>query len=174
MSFIKAQLRRSHLGIVEEGVVKKGLLSKRSHWFSMGFYLLKVLVAVEIVLLFIQFWLGLSINLFAVIPVFKPSNFSNYVGGTEVLAHIINGLLILALAGFILSYGYRLTKSVSWLVVASIVFVATALTAGFNCFNYLLEEQTSSLSMTMAISFLISFMSFIVLFNKVDKSNFVR
>ncbi len=139
----------------------------------MGYYILRVLVTVEIVLLFIQFWLGLSVNLFAVIPTFTPFNFSNYVGGTEVLAHIINGLLILALAGFILSYGYRLTKSVSWKVVLSIVFAATALTAGFNCFNYVLEEQTQFLSMTMAVSFLISFASFVVLFSKMRKSDFI-
>lgn len=139
----------------------------------MGFYLFRVLVTVEIVLLFTQFWLGLSVNLFAIIPVFTPFSFSNYVGGTEVLAHIINGLLILALAGFILSYGYRLTKSVSWLLVLSIVFVITALTAGFNFFNYLLEEQTPFLSMTMAVSFLMSFASFVVLFSKMDKADFV-
>ena len=47
------------------------------------------------VLLFIQYWLGMVINLFAMIPDNSPLNFLSYTGGFEVLAHIDNGFLIL-------------------------------------------------------------------------------
>jgi hypothetical protein len=63
-----------------------------------GFQIFKIVLGVEVVLLFIQFWLGVSINLFVKLPLNTAQDFSSYYGGTEVLAHIINGIQVLALA----------------------------------------------------------------------------
>ena len=57
---------------------------------------LKKLIIIVGVLLFIQYWLGMVINLFTTIPINSPLNFLGYSGGLEVLAHILNGFLILA------------------------------------------------------------------------------
>ena len=46
----------------------------------MGFKLFKILLSVEVVLLFVQFWLGMSINLFVAVPLRTASNFSSYSG----------------------------------------------------------------------------------------------
>ena len=56
----------------------------------MGFKVFKVMVDVEVILLFVQFCLGMSINLFVAVPLNKPAVFSSYVGGDEVLAHILS------------------------------------------------------------------------------------
>ena len=58
----------------------------------------KKLITISIVLLFIQFWLGMSLNLFVDIPRDTFLNFFGYSGGIEVLAHIVNGFLILAVS----------------------------------------------------------------------------
>ncbi len=52
-----------------------------------------------------------------------------------------------------------------------LAFAIIAAIAGFNCFNYILEAQTQFLSMSMAASFLMSFLSFIVVFRKIDKTD---
>ncbi len=135
----------------------------------MGFKLFKILLTMEIILLFIQFWLGMSLNLFVSVPLLTPFNYSGYVGGTEVLVHIINGLLVLILAGFILSYGYRLRKSISWLSVLALVFAIIAPISGY---NYMLQEQAKVLSMAMAVSFIVTFAAFLVFFSMLDKAGY--
>jgi hypothetical protein len=90
----------------------------------MGFKFFKIVLGVEVVLLFIQFWLGVSINLFVKLPLNTAQDFSSYSGGTEVLAHIINGIQVLALAELILSYGSRLRNArISALSALGLVFV---------------------------------------------------
>ena len=91
----------------------------------------KILLSVEVILLFVQFWLGMSINLFVTVPLNSASNFSSYSGGSEVLAHMFNGVLVLALAGLILSYGSRLRLiRVSALSVVGVVFGVVAAVTG--------------------------------------------
>ena len=119
----------------------------------MGFKFFKILVGVEIVLLFIQFWLGMSINLSVKLPLYTALSFSSYSGGTEVLAHIINGILILGVAGVILSYGYRLKRPhISALSAPGAVFAVVAVATGA---TFALRGQDDSLSLTMAMSFII-------------------
>ncbi len=70
----------------------------------MDYKTIKKLITIEGVLLFIQYWLGMSINLFIKIPLKTPLNFFSYPGIVEVLAHIANGILILAVAFVMLAY----------------------------------------------------------------------
>jgi len=87
------------------------------------FKVFKILLAVEIVLLFIQFWLGVSVNLFVMIPMLKPFDFSTYSGGSQFMAHITIGILIIALGALILSYGIKLENIlISAVSVAALVF----------------------------------------------------
>ena len=119
----------------------------------MGFKFFRILVSVEIVLLFVQFWLGMSINLFIKLPLYTALNFSSYSGGIEVLVHIINGILILSIAGIIMSYSYRLKRNdVFWLAAPGAVFAFIAIATGA---TFALRGQDDSLSMTMAMSFII-------------------
>jgi len=119
----------------------------------MDFRVLKILLAAEIVLLFIQFWLGMTINLFVSLPMNTPFNFSAYSGGYEFLAHVITGLSVLLIAGVILSYGSRLKNNfVSGLAIAALVFAFIAPATGY---AFALGGQDNSLSMAMAMSFLI-------------------
>ena len=121
----------------------------------MDFRLFKILLAAEIVLLFIQFWLGMSINLFVMIPMLSPFSFSSYAGGFEVFAHIAIGVSVLAIAGVILSYGFRLKSTyISALSVVALVFAFIAPATGY---AFVLRGQDSTLSMAMAISFLITY-----------------
>jgi hypothetical protein len=55
------------------------------------------LFIVEIALLFVQFWMGITNILFIIVPLNAPFNFIGYAGGLWVLAHVVNGLLILAI-----------------------------------------------------------------------------
>ena len=45
--------------------------------------LLRKLLIVEIALLFAQFWMGMTNNLFIVVPLNGPFNFLGYAGGLE-------------------------------------------------------------------------------------------
>ena len=88
----------------------------------------KKLITVVIALLFIQFWLGMSLNLFVDIPRGIFLNFFSYSGGIEVLAHIINGLLILGVSLAILRQksdrlSFLGTLSVAAAIVAGIVYI---------------------------------------------------
>ena len=54
----------------------------------MGFKAFKILLGIESILLFVQFWLGMSINLFVSMPLYTPQDFSGYAGGAgSVGAH---------------------------------------------------------------------------------------
>jgi hypothetical protein len=68
----------------------------------------KNLLLVEAILLFAHFWLGMSTNLFIAIPLDMPLSFLSYSGGLEVLAHIVNGVLVLSVAVALLIYGLKL------------------------------------------------------------------
>jgi len=132
----------------------------------MGFKFFKILLGVEVVLLFVQFWLGMSINLFVAVPLHTASNFSSYSGGAEVLAHMVNGVLVLALAGIILSYGSRLRLiRVSVLSVVGVVFAVVASVTGA---TFLFRMQDDNLSLAMSVSFIVVYTVCLSLFFLVD------
>ena len=128
----------------------------------MDFKVFKILLSVEAVLLFIQFWLGVSINLFVSMPLLSPFDFSTYSGGSEVLAHIVNGALVIALAGLILIYGVRLKSIfVSALSTAALALVIVASERGM---VYSLVGHNGTYSLEMAISFLVAYTIYLALF----------
>ena len=119
----------------------------------MDFKLFKILLAAAVVLLFIQFWLGVSVNLYVSIPLLSGFNFSSYSGGFEVLAHIASGILVIALLALIFSYGFRLKSNfISALSVVTLVFAVIASERGV---EFALGGHNNILAMEMAISFLI-------------------
>ena len=128
----------------------------------MDFKAFKILLAAEVVLLFIQFWLGVSISLFVSIPLLSPFNFSSYSGGLEVLAHIVNGIFVMALAALILIYSVRLGRIfVSALSTAALVLVIVASERGM-VFALLGHDSTDSLE--MATSFLAAYTIYLAMF----------
>jgi hypothetical protein len=133
----------------------------------MGFKLFKILLSVVAILLFIQFYLGMNINLFVVVPLISPQNFASYSGGAEVLAHLINSILILSLAGIILSYGSRLRNK--WVFALSAVAMGFAVVAVTTGATFAFRVQDDSISLAMAISFTISYTVYLVEFYLVDK-----
>jgi len=121
----------------------------------MSYSFFKNLLGVEGVLLFIQFWLGMSTNLFITVPLDGPLNFLGYSGGEEVLAHIVSGILILTIAILLLVYSFKLkNRIVLGFSAAAFVFVILAI---FNGFTFILYGQDDGFSMGMAVSFLFAF-----------------
>lgn len=103
-------------------------------------------------MLFIQYWLGMSINLFIEIPLKTPLNFFDYSGSVEVLVHIANGILIFAVALAMLAYLLKQKGTLfSKLSVLAAAFVAIAIAGGL---MFLLMGQDNSFSMAMAMSFI--------------------
>lgn len=113
---------------------------------------LKKMIITIGVLLFIQYWLGMVINLFIDIPKIDPVNFLVYSGGLEVLAHILNGVLILFMSVLIAYYSVKLTNSIfSKLSTFGILFVVSAIAAGV---LFILEGMDNSFSIAMAMIFI--------------------
>jgi predicted Abi (CAAX) family protease len=128
----------------------------------MKFEVLSKLIIIELFLLFFQFGLGMWNNLFALISLKAPFGFFVYSGGIEVLAHITDGVLILALGFTIIWLSYKARNSlVLKLSVLAVVFIISAIANGilflviflfpalYNIDNYF--------SLTMALSFLAAF-----------------
>ncbi len=115
----------------------------------------KNLIIIVGVLLFIQYWLGMTINLFAMIPETAPLNFLSYSGGFEVISHMINGFLILIISLIIIYYSIKLTNSVfSKLSIVSTLFVVSAIITGF---IFILEGMNNSFSIAMAMIFIFTY-----------------
>jgi len=118
----------------------------------MDYKTLKNLITIEGTLLFIQFWLGMSVNLFIQIPAGTPLNFFGYFGGVETLAHIANGFLILIIASILLVYSIKQTNSIfSRLSIIAIVFIVIAVVIGL---VFILGGLDNLFSMAMAMSFI--------------------
>ena len=132
----------------------------------MGFQAFKILLAIEVLLLFVQFWLGMSINLYVSLPVYTPQYFSGYVGGQEVLAHIVSAIVILVLAGLILSYGSRFRSQ--RVIVFSSIGLSFAIIAALTGATFMLRSRDDSLSLTMAMSFILAFTIYLSEFFFVD------
>jgi hypothetical protein len=133
----------------------------------MDFKIFKILLTVELVLLFVQFYLGMTVNLFVSLPSTHPMNFSSYSGGSYVYVHIINGLLALAIAALILSYSFRLKNA--FISVLSVVALTFAVVAAATGYAFVLGGQNNSLSMSMAVSFLIIYTIYLAEFYLVGK-----
>lgn len=124
-------------------------------------FLSKVII-VEIFLLMIQFWLGMSTNLFVEIPLGAPFSFLVYSGGLEVLAHIVNGSLIVALGAVIVWFTYKMKNSTALKLSAlAVVFTASAVVNGavfLEIFSVpTLYNIDNDFSIGMAMSFLFAF-----------------
>ena len=76
----------------------------------MNFVTLSKVIIIELFLLFVQFGFGMWNNLFALIPLKAPFSFFVYLGGLEVLAHITDGALILALGFPIIWFSLKTKK----------------------------------------------------------------
>jgi hypothetical protein len=120
----------------------------------------KTLVLVQMVLLAVQYWLGMDNNLFTVLPAptplftfsTAPLAFTTYPGGIEVLAHISVGITVVVLGLFIPISLSRAGESrcakLSWIAFAS---AASALFGGI---MFAFAGQNNSFSMEMAMSFI--------------------
>ncbi len=112
----------------------------------------KKLVILECMLLFAQFLIGMSINLFTTLPLASPFNFQGYTGGFEVLVHIIIGLLVLTFGVGIVAVSYKLNHSlVARLTILALIFTGWAIAAGF---IFALGGQDDSFSAAMAGSYI--------------------
>lgn len=132
----------------------------------MGYILLKSLIATCVILLLVEFWLGMNLNLFVSLPNPLPSNFS-YNGGAELLAHVGVGITIFVLASLILSYGSRLRNLLfTSLSAMGFVFAIVAPATGA---TFSLRGQDDVLSLAMAMSFIIIFAVFLSEFFLIDK-----
>jgi len=125
----------------------------------MGYRFLKSMLAVGLILLFIQFWLGMNLNLFVSLPTMLPPNFLSYNGGDELLAHVVIGVTILVFAGLILSYGSRL-RNIHFSALSAIGFIFS-LVAPATGATFALRCHDEILSLAMAMSFLIVFAIFL-------------
>ena len=133
----------------------------------MGYSLLKKMLAIGIVLLFVQFWLGMNLNLFVTLPMRLPSNFFSYSGGDELFVHVFVGLEVFVLAGLILSYASRLRSiRFSSLSVIAFIFALVAVAAGA---TFALRGHEDIFSLGMSISFLIVFAVFLAEYFIIDK-----
>ncbi|MGZ4847250.1 MAG: hypothetical protein ACXV7G_11195 [Halobacteriota archaeon] len=118
-------------------------------------YRLRVLITVIGVLFFLQYWLGMGVNLFATIPKDTPLAFFSYADGGEVLAHIVNGTLILIIALAIVAISITLgNRILPRLSLLALVFVAAAVAAGW---QFTVRGQDPISSITMAMSFIAAY-----------------
>ncbi len=131
----------------------------------MDYSILRKLLGIEIVLLFAQFLMGMSSNLFVIIPINSSFDFLSYAGGLDILAHIVNGSLILFFGFMIIWFSYKAKNSL--VLKLSVLAVALAITA-VACGTIFLEvfsvpslyNSGNDFSMAMAMSFLIVFTVF--------------
>jgi hypothetical protein len=128
---------------------------------------LRRLVVAEAILLYIQFWLGMSLNLFIPVPSSTPFDFLGYDEGVILLAHILNAFLILIVGSYI---AYIISRDGGrWLNIQSLltgIFVVVALIAGF---VFILAGQDDSFSMTMAMSFISVFTVYFAMIYQIGK-----
>ncbi len=102
-----------------------------------------------LVLLFVQYWLGMSLNLFGDVPAEISINFLGHSGGIELLAHTVIGTIILLISFTIPKQAAIFPRLLSYIASA---FVAAAVFSGF---AFLLRGQDNSFSMAMAMSFIL-------------------
>jgi hypothetical protein len=129
---------------------------------------LKKLIIVAGILLFVQYWLGMVINLFAMIPNSSPLTFLSYSGGFEVLAHIINGFLILIISLIIILYSTKLKNSYfNKLSILGTLFVISGIIMGL---IFILGGMNDSFSIAMAMIFLTIYSLYFYEFHLVSRN----
>ena len=134
----------------------------------MNFDSFKKILIIGGILLFIQYWLGMVVNLFVEIPTQNQLNFLSYSGGIEVFVHIVNGVLILVIGLITILISFRLTnKLFSRLSLVAILFVAAAITSGV---IYIIGGFDNSFSMAMAMSFISTFTLYFYIYYLVGKT----
>jgi len=135
----------------------------------MGFFeTYKNILLVIVILLFVQFWLGMVTNLFITLPSAAKVISLNYSGSPEVLTHIFNGILVVASAGALIIYGTKLKIAlISKLSIIALVFVIIAVINGFTFAFY---GQNNSYSIGMAMSFLIIYTVYFIEFYLIGKA----
>ncbi len=118
----------------------------------MDFERYKNLLVVLGIVLFIQFGLGMSMNLFVAIPLNSPLNFLGYGGGVAVAVHIVNGILVLGVTIATVNYSFEFEKALMFKL--SILGVFLVILAATNGLIFAFMVQNDGFSMGMAISFL--------------------
>jgi hypothetical protein len=120
--------------------------------YSMNYRTVQTLITIIGVLLFVQYGLGMVVNFFAAIPPDTPLAFFSYSDGIEVLAHIVNGSLILIIAVGIVGISATLGNNLlPKLAVLALIFVAAAVATGL---IFTLQAQDPAFSIAMAMSFI--------------------
>jgi len=129
------------------------------------FMLLVKLFVIEIVLLFIQFTMGMINNLFIVVPLNAPFYFLSYSGGLEVLAHIINGALILVFGSLIIFFSHKThDKLVLKLSVLAVVFAISAIINGTLFLEIFLIPKYYNIDQYFSLAMAMSFISVFTVF----------
>jgi hypothetical protein len=131
----------------------------------MDYGILRKLFVTEIALLFVQFGIGMSGNLFVIIPINGSFDFFGYSGGIDVLAHMVNGFLILLFAFLIIWYSYKAKNPlILRLSMLAVALTLTAIVCGIvflESFSFpSLYNVGNDFSMAMAMSFLFIFAIF--------------
>ena len=99
-----------------------------------------------------QYGSGTVVNLFAAIPPNTPLAFFSFSDGIEVLAHIVNGALILIIAVGIVAISATLGNHLlPRLALLALVFVAAAVATGL---IFTMRGQDPAYSIAMAMSFI--------------------
>ncbi len=128
---------------------------------------LRRLVIAEAILLYVQFWLGMSLNLFIPVPNSTPFDFIGYDEGVILLAHILNAFLMLIIGSYIayiISHGGGKWPNIQSLLTG--IFVVVALIAGF---VFSPGGSDRFFSITMAISFISVFTVYFAMIYQIGK-----
>jgi hypothetical protein len=133
----------------------------------MGYSILKSMIATGVVLLFVQFWLGMNLNLFVFLPMRLPSDFFSYSGGDELLVHVFVGVAVFVLAGLILSYGSRL-RNIRFSALSAIGFIFSLVATATGA-TFALRGHENIISLGMAMSYLLVFAVFLAEYFLLEK-----
>ena len=141
---------------------RQGFCRSSNCFFVMNLGFLSKLIIVELLLLMVQFWLGMTSNLFINIPLGSAFSFFAYSGGLEVFAHIINGSLIVVFGFAIVWFTFKTRNLIALkLSVLSIAFTVSAVANGITFLKIFsvpsLYNFDNDFSMGMAMSFLAVF-----------------
>jgi len=121
----------------------------------MDYGTVRKLIAVAVILLFIQYLTGLGIDLFVAIPQQTAFNFFGYPGGVDVLAHVAIGIMIVIVALAILASSIKLNNA--FLSTLSLLALALIVGAVGDGALFMLLGLQYTYSMAMAIGFILAF-----------------
>jgi len=136
--------------------------------------LLRIITAIILLLLAAQFLIGMTVNLFVVVPSSHPgASASNYFGGVVqgviwalghgpqwLLFHVITGLLLFL--GALLLLGLAIAARRRAWIITSILGLIGIMGAGFNGASFMNYGGHGFSSMLMAVGFLLAVISYAV------------